>query len=218
MNYADEQRKIDVHQTAFRILRLMIRYGNISENGTFSDGLRWTIGILNRALYDSQSKIILEALRWLEVSGYIEAGGSCWYSTRKGRKAIQNMRAAKYQTGATDLEFKREALTGMDAMGDQSTLDRAALPSSGHSGHMDPEEAAIKAHGWIDLIRKIATNLGLSGKETCEGLKSGRIRKCKGIDGVSPHWGVFHRHNSKRGQRWQALCVECRKKQRRGSR
>jgi DNA-binding PadR family transcriptional regulator len=210
MKFENEQRKIDVHQTAFRILRMMIRYGN--------DGLRWTVGTFGRAIYDVKPDVILEALRWLESEKYIEASGSCWYLTREGQEAVQDMRAAKYQTGAIDLEFKREALTGMDAMGDQSTLDRAALPKCGYRNQKDPEEATITKHGWIDLIKKIAVELQISDSETCEGLKSGRIRKCKGIDGVAPHWGVFHRHNSKRGQRWQALCIDCRKKQRRGSR
>lgn len=216
-SFTTEQQSIDRRQNAFRVLELMIQFQHRTERESFDDGLVWTAEMIACHLKNLDEGGATEALFRLLKLGYVERRGNEWFSTNEGRAAFSDeIRSACLETGSSVREFKNEALTGMDRFGEQSRLTRVALPSpSSHARKSNAEDRMLDQCERINEICTIAAQLGLSLEETSEGLRIGRVRRCKGIGGTPPHWGVFHRHNGKNGKTWQSLCINCRKKSRR---
>ena len=215
--FAREQRQIERQQDAMRVLELMVRHQNRTGPDDYSDGLAWTVEMLAFHLASMTEEEIGGALRWLYRRGYVEQGRGQWFTTKEGRSWLcDETKSVVLASGAAVSEFRNEALTGTDRDGHRSRLTWAALPSPvAVNNHENAVEAsAINQCMLANKMRAIAAKLGLDLDETSEGIRTGRVRKCKGIEGVEPHWGVFHRANEKNGKRWQSLCVECRKKQR----
>jgi hypothetical protein len=216
-SFTTEQQRIDRRQNAFRVLELMVQFQHRTEHESFDDGLVWTAEMIACHLKELDKISTTQALVWLLKREYVERRGNEWFSTKEGRAAFSDeIRNAWLETGAPAHEFRNEALTGMDRYGAPTRLTRAALPSSSFCAkENNAETRMLDQCEHINKICTIAAHLGLSLEETSEGLQIGRVRRCKGIDGTSPHWGVFHRHNGKNGKAWQSLCINCRKKLRR---
>jgi hypothetical protein len=109
-------------------------------------------------------------------------------------------------------QWKIEVLTGMDTKGKKSKIKRAAIPSPPQIIYTDSENPE-EAYGAYEERKRIATQLckrwRLTPTQYDQAVVDGRIRICKGIDGVS-HIGIFDH----RGKGWQTYCRECKKKQR----
>lgn len=172
------------------------------------DGLTWSTQTVSDLLKWPPSRAD-GVVRWSVNKGYLSIGRGIYGVTVEGREFV-GMSIAQARVRASMTEFRDEVLTGITKTGKRSLIDRAVLPTA--PPHKDrskcPEWAVMRAQLEDKAHRKEAKRLGLTVKEYHRGLKSGEVHLCKGIDG--PHVGRFHRH----GDRWQDLCIECRKKQR----
>lgn len=207
--YTSEQARISQTQTTMRIMELLHQYDDCPV---------WVTDSIAAQLRLS-SEETWEAIFRLIGLGHLERRGEAIYLTTEGRRAFtEEMRHTALAAGLAAHEFREEALTGIDTRGEETALEWAALPSQTHyepgCGNYEEDAALERCEGKARLIQ-IAAELGETVESTIEGIREGRIQRCKGIRGVPPHWGVFHKHGGVDGQQWQVLCVECRKRARR---
>jgi hypothetical protein len=200
------QEKTDSESLSNRIMLLLVQFQTRTESGSLDDGLVWTAEMIAEQLRISTSNVSVALIGLLKL-GYVEQRGKEWVKTVDGETLfLEEIRDTRIRTSS--VEFREEALTGMTKDGNQSKLTMAALPSLSEPahGHRNKEEdEAIKVSMRSSAIRTIARDLDMSLDEVADGLRTGRVGRCKGIDGVG-HWGIFHKR-SEGG--WKHLCKTC---------
>lgn len=208
MNRDLEQFKIEREQTAWRIMRVMVMHGALPWT---RERLTWELMVVD--------SMVQASLAWLSKqtytdenghvhTGFVECRGDRWYKTTTGENAyLEQIRATRFRTGQSTHEFRTEALTGMDARGNQSEFTWAALPSPGDE-HPRPDDKLITDCARMERIRMIADAIGETVEDTIRGLNDGTVWKCRGIDGVIPHWARFYPDRT-RGKRRRHLCQKC---------
>ena len=216
--YEAEQRKIDIQANARRILILLVQFQKSGDEFSFSDGLQWTTemisGQLNIGVHETE-----DALAYLLKNRLVQYRSQQWFIATIADEVIRNeIRATHFSLGSITRVFVTEAESGMDRFGDETQLRNVALQSGAlqEIPVNNVENEAIDLCTRVEKIRRIAIELSLTVQEVNEGFQTGRVGRCNGIPGeVEPHWGEFHLHNGKNGQRRQSRCIECRKKARR---
>jgi hypothetical protein len=205
------QKKIDLESLSNRIMLLLVQFQARTESGSLGDGLVWTAEMIAEQLRISTADVSVALIGLLKL-GYVEQRGKEWVKTIDGEILfLEEIKDTRIRTSS--VEFRDEALTGMAKGGNESKLTRAALPSLSESshGHRNKEEdEAIKVSMRSSAIRTIARDLDMSPDDVADGLRTGRVGRCKGIDGVG-HWGIFHKR-SEGG--WKHLCKRCLNKNR----
>ena len=206
MTHTQEQFKIRREQNAWRILQLMLQYRG--------EKIAWKRHVFVRELQITDTEA-QSSLTWLLKEELVDHQGEKWY-TRKGAQNIydSHTRSKEFRTGQSAHSFRVEALTGMDSRGNRSRLSRAVLPAPGLEPHQSHDREYIDSCTRAERIRQAALEVGLSVEETEKKMMTGEVHICKGLEGMVDHWGIFHAHGSKKGQHWQALCVKCRRLQR----
>jgi hypothetical protein len=203
-----ERRRIDAVAMDNRVMQVLVTYQVLNEGtGSLEDGLVWTDTEISRLMHHDDVEAVHMALQRLLARGWVTRRRNEWVKTTDGEDEFRaEIRDPRLKLSPQ--EFKREALTGVDKRGKQSTLTRAALP-----GKELRERRNADQHRNIVIagyVRDVAEMLGISPEEAHRGLfVEQSIRLCKGFGDRGEHVGVFHR----RGQNgWQHLCTECRKK------
>jgi hypothetical protein len=200
------QEKTDLESLSNRIMLLLVQFQTRTQSGSLDDGLVWTAEIIAEQLRISTSNVSVALIGLLKL-GYVEQRGKEWVKTVDGETLfLEEIKDTRIRTSS--VEFRDEALTGMTKNGNRSKLTRAALPSLSEPshGHRNKEEdEAIEVSMRSYAIRTIARDLDMSPKEVADGLRTGRVGICKGIDGIG-HWGIFHKR-SEGG--WKHLCKTC---------
>ena len=200
------QKKINLESLSNKIMLLLVQFQARTESGSLDDGLVWTVEMIAGQLRISTDDISVALIGLLKL-GYVEQRGKEWVKTIDGETLfLEEIRDIRIRTSS--VEFRDEALTGMTKDGNESKLTMAALPSLSEPshGHRNKEEdEAIKVSMRSSAIRTIARDLEMSPEDVADGLRTGRVGRCKGIDGVG-HWGIFHKR-SEGG--WKHLCKIC---------
>jgi hypothetical protein len=203
---AISQKKINLESLSNRIMLLLVQFQARTQSGSLDDGLVWTTNMIAGQLRIPTADVSVALIGLLKL-GYVEQRGKEWVKTIDGETLfLEEIRDTRIKTSS--VEFRDEALTGITKNGNRSKLTRAALPSLSEPshGHRNKEEdAAIEVSMRSSAIRTIAKDLDMSLDEVAEGLRTGRVGRCKGIDGVG-HWGIFHKR-SEGG--WKHLCKNC---------
>lgn len=135
--------------------------------------------------------------------------GEYWGATDAGREWLAELGDHNSPVMTGELEFREEALTGIDCAGEKSSLEWAALPSTSNELRTISisEPDVIVRRQWVEA----AQSLGLSTRELEDYILEGRVHLCSGFEGStrqSEHLGVFSKngHNG-----WLPLCNDCRK-------
>ena len=208
-----EQNRIDNEQNAMRVLELMIQYQNRTERNGFDDGLSWTIDMISAQLNIVDINEAQNAIELLSKRGLVERRGRGWFYTEDGLNTFRDeLKALSISAGKEDIEFRNEALTGIDRNGRRSKLTWAALPKSSinHGSNNRVEEDTLKECIRMSLIRSIAAKLGKTIDETMNAIEIGQIKTCAKCGEYAWHY----RHNGTNGKKFQSSCVNCIKKAR----
>jgi len=216
--YEVEQRKIDLQANARRILILLVQFQKSGDEFSFSDGLEWTTEMISGQLNIEVTEAE-DALAYLLKNRLVQHRSKQWFIASIAEEVLQHeIKATHFNLGSVTRIFVQEAESGMDRFGDETQLRNVALQGCAITENPvnDVENETIDLCTRASKIRAIARDLSMSVQEVNEGLQTGRVGRCNGIPGeVEPHWGEFHFHNGKNGQRRQTRCIECRKKARR---
>jgi hypothetical protein len=201
---AISQKKINLESLSNRIMLLLVQFQARTQSGSLDDGLVWTTNMIAGQLRIPTNDVSVALIGLLKL-GYVEQRGKEWVKTVDGETLfLEEIRDARIRTSS--VEFREEALTGMTKCGNESKLTRAALPSLSEQSHRNKEEdAIIEVSMRSSAIRTISKDLDMSPDEVVDGLRTGRVGRCKGIDGVG-HWGIFHKRSE---SGWKHLCKTC---------
>lgn len=210
-----DQHAIDVERDAMNILRLIVRWSDVSDIVWTRDAIkewtgiddrpasRWALarGVLAQT-YDSRRRLS-EALEWLTKREYLQVSRSGQYTrTTDGERAYE-LAAANGRFRVDARLFRDEALTGVTASGARSQLTRAVLPST------SVMQAGVTCDDVWLLMRaarvrnNLAVTLGLTVDEVMHGMEDGTIRRCPACGSTAR----FHKN--------QTACIECRRDRRR---
>jgi len=107
-----------------------------------------------RDVYATCQAAKFDGLLWFDRCGY--------RMTRDGTDALRNVRTGDYLRAGEEIAWKREALTGMTTRGEQSPIDRGAIPAVGKKYHGADQDA------WVD-VRKKLHRLGISVEDLVAG-------------------------------------------------
>jgi hypothetical protein len=199
------QTKIDLEQDANLILGTLLRYGK---------ELIWTRQIILDVFHLPKYRAIA-ALNRLEDNGYLSYLGGQYKTTTYGEEYYDGV-SKKYHLEISNHAWKTEVLTGMDAAGDETSIDRAAIPgpSTIPVEHFTPERAAEEHERLIKWKNITCKRLGIDDEEYHRRVVDHSLKYCRGEDKLFPHLGIFDR----KGKGWQHLCRACRKKLRKRKR
>jgi hypothetical protein len=209
------QSKLKSEQTAYRVLGAILRFQDVEANDNkFSrtKSVKWTIDVLSEHLgieYES----VAESVYWLVMKGYLECRGTQYFRTVAGDVAWHEAtEAIHFAAGNAQFEWRTEVLSGMDKDGDQTQIDRAAIPATGRidNPRNKEEDSALKRISSERRFQRIADDVGMSLADTIDGITEGSISICNSCG----KWARHHRHNGT-GKRFQSACISCRKGKRR---
>lgn len=195
-----DQLQIDREQDAVFVLATIISYGT---------GLVWTKRTIAHVANFHEARVDT-AVCLLERNGYISISGGRYDPTQDGREYYQSaLRRATIGTSLT--AWKDEVLTGMDRLGERTSIDTAALPGPVvmQANYDTPERIMGAYEVELRAKKKVCRALGIDLEEYARREKDGSLHLCRGFDKI-PHIGIFGR----RGKGWQHLCKACRKRQR----
>lgn len=206
------QRRIDVERDAIGILRHMVvqnwRYLG-GEWVFFSGGVHWTIQVFEELLGDPwPTERIANALQWLIGRRYLLQAGEEYRGTVEGCEAYSE--AVRSNAFAVNIgAWKDEALTGMTASGQRSSLDNAALPSPGRppqGNHDDAFFRALEHSRWVD---RLAEEHNVDAATVRQWADEGLLKQCN-------QCGKVRRHHRDKGRNtgFKHACVECEKRRR----
>ena len=154
------------------------------------------------------------ALVYLQTNGFIYRYRGEYRLTDAGRALYDEARQQPHiveDLGA----WKDEVLTGMRRNGQQTTIERAAIPRThdDERTHDNPEASVIVSQESARAHRRIARELSIGLREYRRRMQDGSIRPCREYDREA-HVGIHHR----KGGYWHSLCRDCRQRKRREER
>lgn len=205
------QKKIELEQNARRVLLHMVQHQERNPNGSFSDGLIWTTRMISEHLRLSESKTT-EVIQYLLGERLIERRGDEWFISEIAADVIKSeIKCASIFLGATDSEFRDEALTGITPLGRRSSLTNAALPSCLRRPNVG-NKVEREMHAQVEMgarLEQVAARYDVSTDTVREWLVTGELHHC-GCCGDD--FARFHRRPVGNWGEWQSHCIECRKK------
>jgi hypothetical protein len=190
---------IQTEQDAVKICLAIHRYSGVS----------WSAVNLGQFLTIPLQRIRF-AVEWLESKKYIWTPRNVYSLTEFGIEYVEGL-AQRTDIGkpGDTFKFKDEALTGMNAKGGRSSIDRAVLPT-GKTPHTTrtPEDTMIEKDRTLKSKEALADRLGITVEKLQQFIFEGRLAHCKKCDSV----GIFDVSFYNGAQRRQSYCRKCRKK------
>lgn len=144
---------------------------------------------------------LMEALDWLFAEELVQKGGPCFYITMKGRELYAEICQDPTLHQMHYHKWITEALSGMDARGDRSAINRAAIPSGKGGPKRQQQEAGA--------LGMMAKELDMSVGELTEKLVNKELKLCGGCGKFKP-LDRYHKDKS-RTDGLHAYCKQCRK-------
>jgi hypothetical protein len=144
-----------------------------------------------------------EAIRWLICAEYltIDEHGHYWCTTL-GWQALERAAAHPAVTSSSkNSQWKNEALSGMDAKGHKSDIDRAVLPTGQQPRPAPVDVQVAQRRKLLSSVKVVCEETGLSMEEVASLMADGFVKVCRICGDLEKH--------GKKGEYTQPLCLKC---------